>query len=266
MIRRSPRWIALPVLALSFGPGNPAAAAGDQARLDAAIEGFESRMTEAGWVPQDAARDDETDTSGAPDDEADEDDVSIGDEEFAACFGDLADAFGGMDGTEEFPGQIAERTSDEFAWLPDSDVTATTEAFSFDIAEQTVEASAAAVADEQVPMVTRLIEILGDQATGQCMRDAFATAMSEEPESGDIPIDLEIEVTNEADLGIGDHSASLGMTMSMVFFVPIQFNFETAIAQVDNTVVAVSHSITGEAMTEFDPADELRMIVADLDG
>ena len=49
-----------------------AGAAGDQARLDEAIDGFNERMIEAGWVSEGPADDEDEDEDDA-DDDADDD-------------------------------------------------------------------------------------------------------------------------------------------------------------------------------------------------
>jgi hypothetical protein len=87
---------------LVIASGSPAVAdaptsqAGDQARLDAAIDSFEQRLTDAGWVGA-PAEDDEDD------DGADAESDALGDDEFNECFGELAAVLEDVDG-EEFTG------------------------------------------------------------------------------------------------------------------------------------------------------------------
>ena len=120
------------------------------------MEAFNERMTAAGWESQ-----------GPPEDEDEE--FNAGDEVFAECVDGLADLFEDFD-AEEFPGQIAASTSDEFTYAPATDGPATTEEFSLDVTEETASAFIASVDDANVATVTQYIEVMGAKDTGDCIR------------------------------------------------------------------------------------------------
>jgi hypothetical protein len=228
------------------------AAADDQERLDAAMEAFNERMTAAGWQSQ-----------GQPEDQDEEVDAS--DEAFAECLDELADLFENFD-AEEFPGQIAASTSDEFTYTPATDGPATTEEFSIDVTEETASAFSAAVDDANVATVTRYIEVLGAKDTGDCLRQAIEAEMEAESEDTDVPVEFEINVSNESNLGIGDHSAAFGFELSTMFIVPITFDAEVVFAQTGNDFVGVAYVVAGESASAFDPRLELQTIVDSLGG
>jgi hypothetical protein len=243
------------VVAVVAAPAVAASAAGDdQARLDAAIDGFSERMVEAGWESQ-----------GPADDDDDEEEVSSDDEIVAECFADLGFIFEDLD-ADELPGQIATSESDEFSYAPAGDEASTTDFLSFDITEETASAFAASVDDANVDTLTRYIDILGDKSTGDCLREAFEEEMAAEAQDSDIPVEFDVNVASEGDLGIGEHSAALGYELSGEFFVPINLDVDVVLAQVGNDVVGVAHLISGEPESGFDPRAELQSIVDSLDG
>ena len=191
---------------LVIASGSPAVAeaptsqAGDQARLDAAIDSFEQRMTDAGWVGA-PAEDDEDD------DDADAESDALGDDEFNECFGELAAVLEDVDG-EEFPGQTALRESLEFTFVPAGAVPETTEEFSFDLDdEETVAAFAVSVDDTGTELLDALVETMGAKETGDCMREAMEAEMAPSSSDEEIPAEFEFAVANEADLGVGERSA-----------------------------------------------------------
>jgi hypothetical protein len=235
--------------------GSPAywasAAADDQARLDAAIEEFNARMTEVGWTSQGPP---EPDTGGGIDED------EPGDVAFAECLGEGALVFEDLD-NDEFPGQVAMRESDEFVYAPDSDATATTDAFSLDLTEQTAGAVAVTVDDASVATITQFLGVFGSKETSDCIREGFEADMAADAEDSDVPLEFEIDVSNEADLGIGDHSAAISFNLSTVFMVPITVDADIVFAQVGNDLVGVYYFVTGEPVTDFDPRQELQAIV-----
>jgi hypothetical protein len=228
------------------------AAADDQERLDAAIEAFNDRMAAAGW-----------ESEGPPDEEDEE--LTTGDAAFTECLDGLADLFENFD-ADEFPGQVAASTSDEFTYVPAPDGPATTAEFSFDLTEETVSAFSATVDDANVGTVTQYIEIIGSKDTGDCMRQAMEAELEAESEDSDVPVELDLNVSNEGDLGIGDHSAAFGFELSTVFIVPITVDAEIVFAQVGNDFVGVAHLVAGDSASGFDPRAELQTIVDSLSG
>jgi hypothetical protein len=234
-------------------PGIAASAAADeQERLDAAMEAFNERMTAAGWESQ-----------GPPEDEDEE--FTAGDEAFTECLGELADLFENFD-AEEFPGQIAASTSDEFTYAPDTDGPATTEEFSFDLTEETASAFGATVDDASAATITQYIEVMGAKKTGDCMLRAMEAEMEADTEDSDVPVEFDVNVSTESDLGIGDHSAVFGFELSTVFIVPITIDAEVVFAQVGNDFVGIAHLVAGESTSGFDPRVELQSIVDSLGG
>ena len=107
---------------------------------------------------------------------------------------------------------------------------------------------------------------MGAKSTTDCLLEAFEADMATESEDSDVPVEFDISVSNEADLGIGDRSVALGYELSAVFIVPIEFDAEVLLAQSGNDVVGVLHAVTGEPISEFDPRAELQLIVDSLDG
>jgi hypothetical protein len=236
-----------------------AAASEDEARLDAAMAGFNERMTAAGWESQGPVEDDADDEEDADDAEAE----AAGDEAVAECFGEMP-AILENDDLDEFPGQTASSESEEFLWPLPADATDTTEAFSFDLAEETAAAFAVTVDDANVATVTEFVELFGAKETGDCIREGLEAEMAAESDDSEIPVEFEINVSNEADLGIGDPSAALSFDVSTVFMVPITLSADVVFAQVGNDLVGVAYTVTGDAQSDFDPRAELELIVDSL--
>ncbi len=230
------------------------AASEDQERLDTAMEAFNGRMTAAGW-----------DSQGAVEDDDDDDDAEAeGDEAVAECFGELPAILEDLD-ADEFPGQTASSESEEFLWLPPTDAPDTTEAFSFVLDEETAGAFAATVDDANVSNVTEFIEVFGAKDTGDCIREGLEAEMAAESEESEIPAEFDVKVSNEGDLGIGEHSAALSFEVSTVFMVPITLRADVVIAQVGNDIAGVVYTLTGDPQSGFDPRAELQLIVESLE-
>jgi hypothetical protein len=235
------------------------AASEDEARLDAAMEAFNERMTIAGWESQGPVDDEDDD-----DEDDDVDAEAEGDEAFVECLGELPAIFENLD-ADTFPGQAASSESEEFLWTPPSEATATTEELSFDLAEETAAAFAATVDDANVPTVTEFIEAFGAKDTGDCIREGLEAEMSAESEDSEIPVEFDVNVSNEGNLGIGDHSAALSFEVSTVFMVPITLRADVVFAQVGNDIAGVSYTVTGDPQSDFDARAELQMIVDSLE-
>jgi hypothetical protein len=228
--------------------------AGDQARLDNAIDSFEQRLTDAGWVGEPAEADETDDDDDGSD--------SIGDDEFNECFGELSAILEDVD-AEEFPGQTAMRESLEFTYVPDGAVPATTEEF-FDLGdEETVAAFAVSVDDTGTALLDELVDAMGAKDTGDCMREAMEADMG--PSSTDEEeIEFEFAVANEADLGVGERSARVQFGLDMNFMgMPMVFDFNMYLTRVDRDLVMLMHGTFGtpEELSGFDPLAELQTLV-----
>lgn len=271
MTRRSLRTISsLAAVATLTTAGVAGASADDQARLDAAIDAFSTRMVDAGWVSQGPADDDDDDDDDDDidddiDDEAvdeGDDDLEPGDEMFAECIGeDLAVIF---ESDDEIPGATASAESDEFSFAPEADSTATTEAFSFDFTEHTVSALVATIDDENLDDVARFVDVFGEETTGECLTEAFAAEFADDSAESEIPMEFQVDAVTEGDLGVGDRSSSVTMTMAVVFMVPIELEFQFVFALAGNDLVGVVELVSGEPAADFDPVAEAQLIVDDL--
>jgi hypothetical protein len=235
----------------------PTSQADDQARLDAAIDSFEQRLTEAGWVGAPAEEDEDDD-----DDDGESD--ALGDDEFNACFGELASVLEDAGG-EEFPGQTAIRESLEFTFVPAGAVPETTEEFSFDLdAEETVVAFAVSVDDTGTELLDALVDTMGAKETGDCMREAMEADMASSSTDEDIPAEFEFAVANEAGLGVGERSARVQFGFDMDFMgMSMVFDFNMYMARVDRDLVMVMHGTFGtpEELSGFDPLGELQTLL-----
>jgi hypothetical protein len=258
-----PRSIAIAGLLMTAVVGGTtalvSAASDDEARLDAAMEAFNERMTAAGWQSQGPVDDDDDDD--VDDDDAEAEDA--GDDALRECFGEMPAIFDNFD-ADEFPGQTASSESEEFAWPAPSDSTGTTEEFSFDFAEETTSAFAATVDDANVSTVTEFIELFGAKETGDCIREGLEAEMGAESEDSEIPVEFEINVSNEGNLGIGEHSAALSFDVSAVFVVPVNLRADVVFAQVGNDIAGVAYTVTGDPQSDFDARAELEMVVESL--
>jgi hypothetical protein len=161
---------------------------------------------------------------------------------------------------------VAASSSDELSDDPSADDASTTEAFSLDLTGETVAAFAASVDDANIATVTEFIEVIGAKETGDCMRAAFEAEMALEPDDSEVPVEFEISVTNEGDLGIGDRSAALGYELTAVFIMPIEIELDVVFSQVGSDVVGLVHTVSGEPTSGFDPVVELQAIVDSLAG
>jgi hypothetical protein len=233
------------------------AASDDEARLDAAMEVFNERMIAAGWESQGPVDDD---------DDQDDDDAETegaGDEALRECFGEMPTIFEDLD-ADEFPGQTASSESEEFLWPTPSDSTDTTEAFSFDLTEETAAAFAATVDDANIATVTEFVDVFGAKETGDCIREGLEAEMAAESEDSEIPVEFDVSVSNEGDLGIGEHSAALSFEVSTVFMVPITVRVDVVFAQVGNDIAGIAYTATGDPQSDFEPRAELQLIVDSL--
>jgi hypothetical protein len=217
-------------------------------------------MTAAGWQPEDPSDDDDDD-----EEDGDSEDEIAGDEAIDECFGELITLV--PDGGEaEFPGATGSSESAEFVYVPAADGAVTTDAFALDFDEEAVSAFAGSVDDANVTTLTQFVEAFGSKETAECIGRELEAQLEAESADDDIPVEFEVAVSNEADLGIGDHSSSISFSFSAVFIVPITVAAELAFAQSGNDVVGVSYTVVGEPQSEFDPLAELQLLVDSLSG
>lgn len=239
--------------------GTSGAAADDQTRIDEAMAALNTRLTDAGWTsqgPQDGALEDDGDAM-------EDEESSATDEQFEECLGELSTVFDNSD--EMFPGETARGYSDEFAFELPSAGPDTTDVFSFDLdEEETVAGFALSVDEASVPTLSTFVELVGSEATGECLQDALETEMaaaSPGTDEIDIPFQMDFEVTNQADLGVGDESASFGFAISgLVMGIPIDLDAEVVVARVGRHLVAVNYSTTGAQNSGIDPVAELQSV------
>lgn len=254
------RWSAVAAAAIAFSFSFVApvsAAADDQAVLDAAMESFNERMVEAGWVSQGPS----DDAFGSADDEP-----SQNDEAMNACFGDLGAIFEGLD-QDEFPGEIARSSSDRFTFTPSTAESSTTESIMFFPAEEEIAALALSVDDAHVEFIGEFLDVFGAKETSDCMKAALEAEMAPDMDGTDameIALEFDVQAATQSDLSVGDHSALLTFGISVnMFGAPIDLAGTVAIASVDNHVVGVMHSTSGAAdlTSGFDPIDELQALI-----
>jgi len=251
-------WSAAAAAAISISMVAPVnAAADDQALLDMAMESFNERMIDAGWVSQ-GPSDDAFESDG---EEPSKDDEAIND-----CFGDLGAIFEGLD-EDEFPGEIARSSSDGFTFTPLRAESSTTESTMFFPEEEEVAALAVSVDDAHSGLIGEFLDVLGARETSACMKTAMEAEMAADPDDTDamdIALEFDVQAATQGDLGVGDHSALLTFGISMnMFGTPIDIAGTMAFASVDNHLVGVMHSISGatEPTSGFDVIDELRALV-----
>ena len=114
----------------------------------------------------------------------------------------------------------------------------------------TAEESAVAVLDD-------FVTALGAEETVPCMTDQLAGEDFAEDEPT-----LEIDVTNESDLGIGEASARLDMTLAVDYEGTAFESVATfAAARVDRSLVIVVAGATGGGAGDLDPIAELEAMV-----
>ena len=76
--------------------------------------------------------------------------------------------------------------------------------------------------------------------------------MALEPDDSRFRRVLDISVTNEGDLGVGDRSAVLGYEPAAVFIMPIEIELDV-VFQVGSDVVGLVHTVSGELHVRVRP-------------
>ena len=82
--------------------------------------------------------------------------------------------------------------------------------------------------------------------------------MAAESEDSEIPVEFDVNVSNEGDLGIGDHSAALSFEAVDDVHRADHDRADVVFAQVGNDLVGVAHTVTGDPQSGFDPRAELQ--------
>lgn len=261
------------------GLGGPSAAASgddDQARADAAMQAFNERLLDAGFG-----------SAGPP--EQNDDDV----EDFEQCFGDLATLMATSQGATE--GETARSFSDEFRLTPkmmtataDSKPVGSTEPAAADDehvesdesddeedadddAEEDQEELAAAfvvtVDEANRDDVEAFVTQFGTDEAADCFEQEIATAIFGDG-SDTIPegYGAKVEVRNESDLGIGDHSASIEFDVQfLIMGSRLDMSVTYVAAQSGRSLVIVLHgNVGGFERSGFDPEAEVATIVTSL--
>ncbi len=240
------------VASSGFSANALATAADDQAIADAAIAAFTDRVTAAGWVSEGPTELDAETTD---------------DELFEECEQEylaLQAVFSG-----EFEGETAQTYSDEFVFVPEDSVPATTEEFVFSIDdEEFVAAFVVSVDDDHRDELVMLVDQIGSPELVECAEQSFAEDMATEASTATSELPIEYTIENDADLGVGDTSASLriGIDSEMVGGEPFQFDTTMYFAQVDRTLVGVLSGRSGsiDPVSGLDPLAELATLVEDV--
>jgi hypothetical protein len=225
--------------------GPVSASADDQATADAAIAGFNERLTEAGG-----------ESSGPPDT------TPIDPEEYAAenpgseCFGEFAT---GLDPGGQVEGETARADGDHFS-LPGDDGT------------DEVDASVVVVDEDHADIVRDFVDEIGSEDVATCLEEAFGALLESEAASAEEGSDETlpeysgtIEVDAESDIGVGDASAHVRIGTE------ITYGDESYTSNVDLYVAVSGRSLAGvtvvtvaEPATDFDPVAELEALVDSL--
>lgn len=232
-----------------------------EARVAAAIEGFEERATELGFV--DTGSSDGSTTAATDDtgDTATDDTVSDEDELFAACDGEAI--FAGIE--DDFPGSIAQQASNNFEFR-----TAETDSteFSFSDMPEGVLATAVVIDPESIEKADEIIDWFGLPETAECLSDALDDTLNQpqDPDSSS-PSGAEIssEVTNTDDLGIADNSSSMAFDIEIdVLGAPLTVHTDFVIARGGDSIAVIGSTNNGDPQSGFDAAEELSNLIDDL--
>lgn len=230
-----------------------ATAAEDQAVADAAIAAFNERMEAAGFVsegPSDF-------TSG------DED----GDEAFAKCELDF-ELLGALEDEEGFTGESARAFSDEFLLAPE-DAPPTTDFLDFSLEEQRLAALVITVDEGSTPDLDAIVELIGSPEIADCIEQSLDEQMTQSADSDPPPLPegaFELDVSTEADLGVGEASAglTLGVEIDAMGFT-LDLSTSLLFARVDRSLVGVLVGRSGpEVELPIDPVAELAALAAEI--
>jgi hypothetical protein len=210
--------------------------AGDQAAAEAAVAVFNERLAAAGW------------TSTGPFSEA----APEGDEETA--FGTCLSGFERyLDYTDvHFDGETARAFSDDFERVR-SEPAGASSIGDYGYAGAVV----LTAADSAVGVLDTFVSQLGAEETQACVKDQAAfESMSDEDTH------MQVTVTNDSELGVGDASARLDLDVRVNYQgTELSTSATFAAARVDRTLVVVAAGGSGSAASDLDPVAELAAMV-----
>jgi hypothetical protein len=244
MSRRLVASAAAPLLVGSFGVLPSSVDPVDQAAAEAAVAVFNERQTAAGWTSTgpfaQGAGDDDSDDSESEDSESEE-------SEFGPCLGGFERY---LDYTDvHLEGETARAFSDEFELTGGERADGVGEFGYAGAVVLTAEASAVVMFDE-------FVQRLGADSTAACMTGQLAEATPT-----DAPA-IEIGVTTDGDLGVGEASARLDVAVTMDHQGSSYGTSATfAAARVDRSLVVVVAGGSGPAAASLDPVAELAAVV-----
>jgi len=162
----------------------------------------------------------------------------------SACLGGL-DVPGAV---AEFPGETSRAVSDTYAVFETEDT------------GEVVTVALFVVEEDNASTLDWPVRRFGNEDTASCKLDEF---MTPEVQQGPDPV---VDVTATPDLGVGDGSSRLDMTVAVPLDggATVQFSQTFALARQANVLVVVSHLVAGEPISEFDPQAELTSVVDSL--
>ena len=108
--------------------------------------------------------------------------------------------------------------------------------------------------------------LFGAKDTGDCMRRRRSRQRCRRsPRTATFPVEFDVNVSNEGNLGIGDHSAALSFEAVDGVHGADHPRADVVFAQVGNDIVGVSYIVAGDPQSDFDARAELQMIVDSLE-
>jgi len=229
----------------------------DQARADAAMEAFGGQMGELGF-----------ESTGPPDQDEDTDD-------FGPCFEGVGTVMTASQ--EPVEGETARAFSDEFSRTPTELPAGTSDTKPDDEAGDEPELDADG--EFAAAIVITFDETHRDAAEEFVTRfgsDEMATCFEQEISDevaggGDSTVpegyELTVDVAADSDLGIGDHSGQLVLTVDLAMMgFELDYSVRYLVAATDRSLVVLLHGTTGAIDAVMDPEVELTMIVEALAG
>jgi hypothetical protein len=246
MKRLVPILVATSLGAAALAASGPvSASADDQATADAAIAGFNERLTEAGG-----------ESSGPPDT------TPIDAEEYSEenpgseCFGEFAT---GLDPGGHVEGETARADGDHFS-LPG------------DEGSDEIDASVVVVDEDHADIVRDFVDEVGSEDVASCLEEAFGALLEAEAASAEDGSDATlpeysgtIEVDAESDIGVGDASAHIRIGTAVAYDdVTYTSNVDLYAAVSGRSLAGVTVVTEEEPATEFDPVAELEALVDSL--
>lgn len=203
----------------------------DQDRATAAIEQFEQRLTDAGWVPD-------------ADDDEDDLDNDLTDDAFTDCGDDL---FAGLETALSDPTGFGE--SDEFVFIAADQSETNPLVTSEEFTTATVVLVDTAATDE----LTDFVDVFASEELITCFQQAAAT----ESEFDDT-------ITSGPGLKLGDQSAEIDFNLNrLVLDAPVAVDITFDVVRQGRAVVLLTTGQVGaEPMSGLDRTEEMRLLLA----